>query len=104
MPLMTYQTLGIAFEIQKIKVYGLNGLEEVQWVTGWSSEMDGNPKPAFCVEVSDSVSGNAFLIFGSDWGLRMMHDSLDEEWPPKSINQWGEPWMLIGDMGDIVKK
>ena len=104
MPLMTYQTLGPAFEIQKVKVYGLIGLEEFQWVTGWNSNMDGNPLPAFCVEVSDSGSGNAFLIFGSDWGLRMMHTSLDDKWDSTNINQWGEPWMLIGDMADIVKK
>ncbi|MCL0031848.1 hypothetical protein M1N14_00130 [Dehalococcoidia bacterium] len=104
MPLMTYQTLGSVREIQKVKVYGLNGLEEFQWVTGWDSEMEGNPQPAFCVEVSDSGSGNAFLIFGSDWGLRMMHNSLDERWDPNSKNQWGEPWMLIGEPSDIVEK
>tara|TARA_Y100000590_G_scaffold431952_1_gene547327 strand:+ start:10615 stop:10995 length:381 start_codon:yes stop_codon:yes gene_type:complete len=104
MPLMTYQAIGTVNEIQKVKVYGLNGSEEFQWVTGWNSDMDGTPLPAFCVEVSDSGSGNAFLVFGSDWGLRMMHDSLDEKWSSESKNQFGEPWMLIGDMADIVSK
>jgi hypothetical protein len=104
LPLMTYQTIGTAHEIHKLKVYGLNGLEELQWITGWNSEMNGTPLPAYAVEVFDSGSGNAFLIFGSDWGLRMMHDSLDEKWDSSNNSQWGEPWMLIANLSDIVNK
>lgn len=64
-------------------------------VTGWSSENDGSPCPAYAVKIQESGSGEALLIYGGDWGLRLMPADLDEAWDLASDNQWGENFLSL---------
>jgi hypothetical protein len=64
-------------------------------VTGWSSENDGSPCPAFAVKIQESGSGEALLIYGGDWGLRFMPSELTEDWDITSTNQWGENFLSL---------
>lgn len=57
-------------------------------VTGWSSEAGGTPCPAQAVLVEDSGSGAAMLVYGGDWGIRLV--------PVDGSEPFGEPYLLVG--------
>ena len=102
LPMRTYETLGRPANVTQVRVAGPGGHEEVHFVTGWQSEGDGTPCPAYCVPVSDSGEGAAYLLYGGDWGVRFRPLHSDEEWSTDSPDQWGEPYLLLGDPSDIV--
>jgi hypothetical protein len=70
-------------------------------VTGWSSENDGSPCPAYAVKIQESGSGEALLIYGGDWGLRLIPSDLNEEWDLNSENQWGENFLSLDDESQV---
>ena len=102
LPMRTYETLGRPVVVTQVRVAGPVGPEDVHWVTGWQSEGDGTPCPAFYVPVSDSGEGAAYLLYGGDWGVRFKPLDSDEEWSAETPGQWGEPYLLLGDPSDIV--
>ena len=75
--------------------------QPAQWydVTGWSQA--SGPCPAWIQKVDDSGDGVAFLLYGGDVGLRLRPASSGETWSPDAVNQWGEPFLIIGDREDI---
>jgi hypothetical protein len=71
-------------------------------VTGWSSDGDGSPCPAFAARVEDSSAGSAFVVYGGDWGVRLRpHDSA-AAWSISDTEQWGETHLVLADQDDIV--
>ena len=58
-------------------------------VMGWSSAAGGASCPAFCVHVEDSGAGVATLLYGGDWGLRLV--------PRDGRPPFGEPYLLVDD-------
>ena len=102
LPMRTYETLGRPVVVTQVRVAGPAGSEDVHWVTGWQSEGDGTPCPAFYVPVSDSGEGAAYLLYGGDWGVRFKPLDSDDEWSAETPGQWGEPYLLLGDPSDIV--
>ncbi|MBI1951769.1 MAG: hypothetical protein HYS34_10465 [Acidobacteria bacterium] len=56
-------------------------------VAGWSSAGDGTPCPARAVGVEDSGAGVATLVYGGDWGLRLL--------PRDGREPFGEPYLLL---------
>jgi hypothetical protein len=46
--------------------------------------------------------GLAYLIYGGNWGIRLKPIGLEENWDLGSPNQWGEPFLLLGDPRAIV--
>ncbi len=102
LPLMTYQKLGLPTGVTKVRIAGPHWPEELHLVTGWQSEDGGAPCPAYYVRVSDSGAGSAYLLYGGDWGIRLKRESRDEDWSIESPDQWGEPWLLLGEESDIV--
>ena len=56
-------------------------------VAGWSSAADGTPCPARAVSVEDSGAGVATLVYGGDWGLRLL--------PRDGREPFGEPYLLL---------
>ena len=55
-------------------------------ITGWSSNGGGSPCPAFAIVVEDSSAGTSLLIYGGDWGLRLV--------PPHG-KPFGEAYLLL---------
>ncbi|HEU4403501.1 MAG TPA: hypothetical protein VFT43_15495 [Candidatus Polarisedimenticolia bacterium] len=58
-------------------------------VTGWSSAGGGTPCEAQAVTVEDSGAGVSTLVYGGDWGLRLM--------PRDGSAPFGEPYLLVDD-------
>ena len=102
LPMRTYEALGRPSMVSQVKIAGPGGPEELHWVTGWQSDGDGTPCPAYYVPVSDSGEGAAYLLYGGDWGVRFRPLDGDEEWSLESPEQWGEPYLLLGELADIV--
>ena len=102
LPLMTYQRLGRSARAVQVRIAGPHWPEELHWVTGWQSDEGGSSCPARYVRISDSGAGSAFLLYGGDWGIRLMRGGKGEEWNIDSPEQWGEPWLVLGEESDIV--
>jgi hypothetical protein len=67
-------------------------------VTGWT--MGAAPCPARLQKVDDSGEGVAFLVYGGDAGLRLQAADAAAPWSLESADQWGEPFLLLGDPGE----
>ena len=102
LPQQTFEVMGQRHSISQVLIAGPKGPEQLHQVTGWQSEDDGSPCPAFYMPVTDSGSGVAYLVFGGDWGIRFKPLDSTEEWSIDSPNQWGEPYLVLSDEGDIV--
>ncbi len=102
LPLRVYEALGQPVMVSQVRIAGPGGPEALHWVTGWQSEGDGSPCPAYCVEVSDSGEGAAYLLYGGDWGVRFRPLDGGEEWSVGNPEQWGEPYLVLGDLSDMV--
>ena len=68
-------------------------------VTGWSQAC--GPCPAWVQKVDDSGDGVAFLLYGGDAGLRLRPAGDRAPWGMDAPQQWGEPFLIIGDRGVI---
>jgi hypothetical protein len=71
-------------------------------ITGWSSKDGGSPVDAHVVRIEDSSQGEAFLIYGGDWGLRLRPAEDGSPWAHENGSQWGEPYLVLADAEDIV--
>lgn len=73
----------------------------VQWcaVTGWT--LAGDPCPALARKVDDSGEGVAILVSGGDAGLRLAPEGHDASWRLDDARQWGLPFLLLPDEGDL---
>ena len=69
-------------------------------VTGWSSEGNGSPVEAYAVDVEDSGSGGAILIYGGDWGVRLKPVAAPA-WDLSDAEQWGETHLVLADHDDV---
>lgn len=97
---MVFHNLSEPARVVKLRLY--EGIQEgkVFWVTGWSSEGGGTPCDAYAVQVDDSGSGEGYLIYGGDWGVRLR--PLDApEWSIEAPEQWGETHLVLADRADI---
>ncbi|MBI3996074.1 MAG: hypothetical protein HY352_00290 [Candidatus Omnitrophica bacterium] len=72
-----------------------------QWyaVVGWG--LDGHAQPAMAQRVDDSGDGVAILIQGKEAGLRLRPLESQEAWQVPHPQQWGAPFLLIGDQADL---
>ena len=69
-------------------------------LTGWSSEGGGTAVEAYAVDVEDSGSGAAILIYGGDWGVRLK-PVYASGWDLADAEQWGETHLVLSDHNDI---
>lgn len=68
-------------------------------VTGWTA--NGSPCPVIAHKVDDSGEGVAWLVHGGDAGLRLRPAASQAPWGLDQPDQWGEPFLLLGDAGDL---
>jgi len=62
-------------------------------IVGWTSAGSGTPCEAYAVSVEDSGAGVVTLLYGGDWGLRLI--------PRDGRPAFGEPYLLV-DEGMIL--
>ena len=62
----------------------------------------GMPCPAMYTPVSDSGQAVVHLVFGGDWGIRLVPEALDEGWSLESADQWGEPYLMLVDESAVL--
>lgn len=100
-PERIFETQGEPVKVARIRAYAPRGGYGWCRVTGWSSRGEGTPCEVRCVKVGDSGSGFAYLVFGGDWGVRLMSAEGPEAWSMDSSTQWGEPYLLLDDLSDV---
>ncbi len=58
---------------------------------------------AFAAKITDSGAGFAYIIYGSDWGIRIRPALFSNEpWSLSDPRQWGEPFKIYGSEEDII--
>ena len=102
-PLRVFSGRGEPYRVAQVKMDTRAGSDQPHWVTGWSSQGGGTPCPTLCVAVDDSGAAISYMVYGGDWGLRFKPVGLDEAWDLASSNQFGEPYLLLGDEADVLR-
>lgn len=99
---MVFSTLAQPRPVRQVCLYreGQNGT--LYDVTGWTLARD--TCDALCAPVEDSGQGRAYLVFGGEGGLRLRPVSSITSWNMAARDQWGEPFLLLSDVADIVWK
>lgn len=97
---MVFHNLGEPVRVVRVRLYEGRPEGEVFAVTGWSSADGGAPCDAFAVPVDDSGSGNAYLVYGGDWGVRL-RPLTAQEWRIDAPDQWGETHLVLADAEDL---
>jgi hypothetical protein len=97
-----FKELGPARLVKQVRVEGRSGGEELCSVTGWCDDPDLPLCPAYAQKVEESGMGTAYLVYGGNWGIRLKPARLLEGWDISSPDQWGEPFLLLGDPRSIV--
>lgn len=87
-----FQPLRSPTPISKVFTTNPEGSDMMCAVTGWSGT---GACSAWSALVDDSGEGVAMLIYGGDHGIRLKDVNSDEPWNLKSMNQWGEPCLLL---------
>lgn len=77
-------------------------LGEYGWYEVVSWDKHHKPGPARVQKVDDSGDGVAYLISGSDYGVRLRPEEEPKDWKLDEATQWGEPLLLLGDPEDFV--
>src|SRR5262245_40838905 len=67
-----FQTVSEPRPVRRIRYDAGAGEIVVCRVSGWSSAEGGVPCPAHAAQVEDSGAGVATLVYGGDWGIRLV--------------------------------
>ena len=102
MPLQVYEAQRSPVLISKVNLEEPDRPHGVYLVIGWSSKGGGTPCPAMYAPVSDSGQAVVHLVYGDDWGIRLKPLESDEDWDVNNPHQWGEPYLMLTDQGDII--
>jgi hypothetical protein len=71
-------------------------------ITGWSSAEGGFPCDCFAVKVEDSSAGEAWVVYGGDYGVRLRPTESFEDWSLADPEQYGETHLVLADEDDIM--
>ena len=102
MPLQVYEAHSDPVPVFEVTLEEPGRSPGVYSVTGWSSDGGGTPCPAMYAPVSDSGQAVVHLVYGGDWGIRFKPSDSDEPWQPGNADQWGEPYIMLTQAGDII--
>ena len=97
---MVFHNLSEPLRVARVRLYEGRAEGTIFAVTGWSSEGGGTPCDAYAVSVDDSGSGDAFLVYGGDWGVRLRPVDA-QDWQIDAPDQWGETHLVLADIDDI---
>jgi hypothetical protein len=98
-----FYNIDLPFRVAQVRIFEGEPEGQLCAITGWSSKNDGSPVDALAVRIEDSSQGEAILIFGGDWGVRLRPAEDDAAWAHENGSQWGEPYLVLADAEDIVR-
>ena len=97
-----FRNVTTPFRVAHVRIYEGEPGGQLCASTGWSSKDNGSPADVYAVRIEDSSEGEAFLIYGGDWGVRLRPAGSDAAWSHDDAAQWGEPYLVLADAEDIV--
>ena len=97
-----YKNISEPFRVAAVRIFEGDPEGRLFDITGWTSAGGGSPCDAFAVKVEDSSSGEAWLVYGGDWGLRLRPTESFEDWSLSDPDQYGETHLVLADEGDIM--
>ncbi len=98
-PLQTFEARGIEREAASVMLNSATGVDGKCEVVGWSDE---GRCAVRVVPVGDSGAGESILVYGGNHGLRLRAYGNDAEWSLESAGEFGEPYMLLPSLSDVV--
>ena len=103
-PLRAFSAKGEPREITRVHTVGPKSGERWWRVTGWSSNENGTPCPAYVAPVEAPGAALSYLVYGGDWGLRLAPADSDDAWALSAPSQWGEPCFLLAAETEVIFK
>lgn len=97
-----FHNMDLPFHVTHVRVYEGEAEGKLCAITGWSSSGGGTPVAAYAVRIEDSSEGAAFLVYGGDWGVRLRDANDGGAWAHENGSQWGEPYLVLADVEDVV--
>ncbi|HIF72067.1 MAG TPA: hypothetical protein EYQ61_05900 [Dehalococcoidia bacterium] len=94
-PIQVFETQSEPRTTAVITVPSIPSSDEPHDVVGWCSDGGGGPCEVTAVVVGDSGSGQALLIHGGDYGVRLRPSESDSPWSLEAGDQIGEPYLLL---------
>ena len=103
-PVQVFETQGEPRSSAVITVPSIPGSDEPYEVVGWCSGAGnrGGPCEATAVIVGDSGSGQALMVYGGDYGIRLRPASSGSLWSLEAVGQKGEPYMLLAAAAELL--
>jgi hypothetical protein len=98
-----FHNMDVPFRVTRVRIYEGEPEGRLCAITGWSSKDGGIPAEAYAVRIEDSSEGAAYLIYGGDWGVRLRDADSTAPWSQEDGSQWGEPYLVLADVEDIVR-
>ncbi len=95
-----FKNLSEPVAVRRVRLFEGDTAGTLWDVTGWSSEGGGSPVDAYAVDIEDSGSGDAILVYGGDWGVRLKPVSAPS-WDLGDAEQWGDTHLVLADHLDI---
>ena len=97
-----FKNLSEPFKVSQVRIFEGQPEGRLYSVTGWSSSGGGTAVDAHAVQVEDSGSGAAYLVYGGDWGIRLRPVHSEQDWGAQEPDQLGETHLVLADLGDII--
>jgi hypothetical protein len=94
-PIQVFETQSEPRTTAVITVPSIPSSDEPHDVVGWCSDGGGGSCEVTAVVVGDSGSGQALLIHGGDYGVRLRPSESDSPWSLEAGDQIGEPYLLL---------
>jgi hypothetical protein len=87
--------------LRAVRLYDDDPAGEEWEITGWSSHRGGTPVPALCARIEDSGSGDGYLVYGGDWGIRVRRPG-SGPWNAEDEEQRGDSHYILSDEEDVI--
>jgi hypothetical protein len=100
--MMRFREIGPAKRVVQVRLYHEDPNGRWYRVIGWTDQENAPTAEVFIQPVEDSGSGVAYLLYSAgNCGLRFKSNP-ESPWSLTDPTQWGEPFLLLGDLRDVV--
>lgn len=98
-----YKNLGLPFRVSQVRIYEGEPEGKLHDIAGWSSADGGSAVDVYAVHIEDSSAGDAFLVYGGDWGVRLRPAGSDQAWSLQDADQFGETHLVLSSDEDLTR-